>query len=134
MFFSVVTKNLNWNILTMKTFKKLKVLWKIWLIMMGGFTKKQYIRENCQQRGRGLIVCRFKGEGGGGGLEKEQVVFLRGIDTPMPQCILCTGTNTKTKLATKVHQIMVWRKKLSCQHNGQVVYYTKTLQIWCKVC
>ena len=104
------------------------------------FSKKQYIRENCQQRGRGLIVCRFEGKrwggrgGGGRGWKKVQVVFLRGIDTPMPQCILCTGTNTKTKLATKVHQIMVWRKKLSCQQNGQVVHYTKTLQIWCKVC
>ena len=34
MFFSVVTKNLNWNILTMKTFKKLKNLTAYYVLVL----------------------------------------------------------------------------------------------------
>ena len=77
MVFSVITKNLNWNILT-----KNLVTFKRWdgvkdekfkrygdslknLIFRGGLTKKQYIVRNCLKSGS-WTVCRFKvGEGFG---------------------------------------------------------------------
>ena len=60
-FFSVITKNLNWEILTnwlilkdgmrlrMKNFNIVVVHWE----MGGGFTKNQYIARNCLKRGLG---------------------------------------------------------------------------------
>ena len=84
MFFSVVTKNLNWEILT-----KNLVIFKRWNGLMmkilvslgfteksnfqGGVTKKQHRGGNCLKRGS-WTGCRFKGRFG----EKERVVFLRG--------------------------------------------------------
>ena len=84
MFFSVITKNLNWDTLTknfklllkdrmglrMKNYNIMGVHWKIWFLV--GFTKNQYIAGNLLERGA-WTVCRFKG-----GLEKKRrVVFLR---------------------------------------------------------
>ena len=91
MFFSVITKNLNWDTLT-KNFKLLLkdrmglrtknynimgVHWKIWFLV--GFMKNQYIAGNLLERGA-WTVCRFKG-----GLEKRGgwCFWGRGVDTPM---------------------------------------------------
>ena len=64
MFFSVTTKNLNWEILTknLVTFKKQNEIkdektycYRVSLknlIVNGGFTKKQYVGGNCLKRGR----------------------------------------------------------------------------------
>ena len=80
MFFSAITKNLNWEILSknLVTFKRwdenkdenfniMEVHWKVWLL--GGFTKKQYIRGDCLNRGwlgqfTDLIGSLGKKEGG----------------------------------------------------------------------
>ena len=74
MFFSVTTKNLNWEILTknLVTFKYenfsiMGVHWKI-QFLGGGFTKNQYIGGIAWKGGGGAwTVCRFKGEGVGKG-------------------------------------------------------------------
>ena len=72
MFFYVITKNLNWKILTrnLVTFKrgdvvqdeKFEYCWGSLKnqIFRGGFTKKQYIWGDCVKRGA-WTVCRFKG-------------------------------------------------------------------------
>ena len=65
MFFSVLTKNLNWEMLT-----KNLVTFKRWV---GGIAEK----------GSFWTVCRFKGKGG---LGKEEGVFLR--EGLIPQCTL----------------------------------------------
>ena len=81
MFFSVITKNLNWEILT-----KNLVTFKRWdgikdekfeyyggslkyLIFRGEFTKNQYIGGNYLKREEAWTVWRFKG---GGGLAKKR--------------------------------------------------------------
>ena len=68
MFFSVITKNLNWEILTenlvafkrwnglrMKNLNFMVVHWKIWLLV-GGVHKKPLYRGNCLNRGLGQFV------------------------------------------------------------------------------
>ena len=89
MFFSVITKNLNWEILTknlvtfkrwvglrMKNFNIMGVLWKFG---GGGWVTKQCIGRNCLKSGA-WTVCRFKGTLG----EKEGVCIFEGeVDTPM---------------------------------------------------
>ena len=83
MFFSVITKNLNQEILTQNlvTFKrwdgvKNKKLWGLTRksnFQGEGFTKNQYIRGNCLKR-EAWTVFRFKS-----GLGKKEGVFLRGL-------------------------------------------------------
>ena len=92
MFFSIITKNLNWGILT-----KNLVTFKRWdwvrmknfnilggspknMIFTGGSQKKQYTGGNCLKR-KAWTVCRFKRRL----YKKEGVVFLRG---GTPQCTL----------------------------------------------
>ena len=115
MFFSVIIKNLNWEILT-----KILPTFKRWdgvkdekfeyyegslknLLFREGITKKQYIyRERGRGRERGgnclkrrpWRVCRFR-EGGGIG-RKERVVFLRG-GRLIRQCTLWNPLNVKSK-------------------------------------
>ena len=85
MFFSIITKNLNWGILTknlvtfkrwdwvrMKNFNILEVNRKIWFLQ-GVHKKKQYTGGNCLKR-KAWTVCRFKRRL----YKKEGVVFLRG--------------------------------------------------------
>ena len=68
MFFSVITRNLNWKILTknlatfkdgmglmMKNFNIMRVHWKI--LFSGGSQKNQYIGGNCLEKG-GLVKKR----------------------------------------------------------------------------
>ena len=90
MFFSIITKNLNWGILT-----KNLVIFKRWNgvkdekfryyggsmknpIFRAGPQKNQYIEGNCLKRGA-WTVCRFKW----GLAKKSRVGFLRGVDIPM---------------------------------------------------
>ena len=89
MFFSVATKNLNWEILTknLVTFKRWVEIKDEKFQYCGGslkysifrrrLTEKQYIGGNCLKRMGAWTVLRFKGGGGDLG-KKERVVFLRG--------------------------------------------------------
>ena len=84
MFFSVITKKLNWEILTenLVTFKK----WdegslKNPIFRGEGFTKNQYIRENCLKGGG---IGQLAGLGGVL-VKKRRKEFLRGAH----QCTLC---------------------------------------------
>ena len=98
MFFSVITKSSNWEILTknLLTFKgsdrvKNEKLWRSLKnpIFTGGeLWKNQYREGNCLKKGA-WIDCRFK-VGGGGLARKRGFVFLRGVDTPMHTMINIT--------------------------------------------
>ena len=74
MFFSVVTKNLHWEILTENA-----VTFKRWDGVK--VSQKTNIWGDCPKM-VAWTVCRFEG---GGGLSKKERrgVFLRGVDTPM---------------------------------------------------
>ena len=88
-----MTKNLDWEILTknLVTFKrwdwvedeKFECYWSSLenLIFKGGWggPRKTIYRGNCLKRGT-WTVCRFRGRGLD---EKEGVVFLRSVNTPM---------------------------------------------------
>ena len=89
MFFTVITKNLNWELLTknLVTFKRCDGVKDEKFEYYGGplknsifkegagFTKNQYLKGNCLKTGV-WTVYRFKwGEGGLD--EKEELVFLR---------------------------------------------------------
>ena len=86
MFFSVTTKNLNWEILTenLVTFKDenfsfIGVHWKI-QFLGGGFTKNQYIGGIAWKGGGAWTVCKFKGERIG---KKEGELWVRVVNNPM---------------------------------------------------
>ena len=98
MFFSAITKNVNWEILT-----KNLVTFKRWdgvkdeklehyrdsltnLIFRGSVHKKPIYREELPNKGGGGGVWRFSGlRGGGGGLDNKEgdSVFEEGANTPM---------------------------------------------------
>ena len=90
MFFSFITKNSNWEILTkhLITFKRqdgglrtkdLNIFWGLLKnqLLGGGFTKNQH---DCLKKGS-WTFCRFKRRV----VKKHGVVFLRGL---IPQCTL----------------------------------------------
>ena len=92
MFFSVINKNLNWEILTknLVTFKrsdeikmKISILWEF--TYLGEVHKKPIYRGELPERQGACTVCRFKGEGlgkkAGGGVFEE-------VDTPMHTMML----------------------------------------------
>ena len=68
--------------LRIKIFNTLGVHWKIWLLG-GEFTKKQY-RGGLPKKGRLGQFADLRGGGGGGLARKRGMLFLRGVDTPMP--------------------------------------------------
>ena len=92
MVFSVITKNLNWNILTknLVTFKRWDGVkdekFKCYgdslknLIFRGGLVKKQYIVRNCLKRGLGQFADLRWGRGLA---KKGSGVFKGGVDTPV---------------------------------------------------
>ena len=100
MLFSVITKNLNWEISTtnlvtlVNRWDEVKdenfnmgILWKSWLL--GGFTKNQYIGGEIVWKGGGAwTVCRFKGWGSLA--KKRGMVILRGGGV-IPLCTLWGG-------------------------------------------
>ena len=85
MFFTVITKNLNWELLTknLVTFKRCDGVKDEKFEYYGGplknsifkegagFTKNQYLKGNCLKMGV-WTVYRFKWGGGGGGLTKKR--------------------------------------------------------------
>ena len=83
MFVSVITKNLNWEILTknLVTFKRWDEKFEYYggslkyLIFRGEFTKNQYIGGNYIKREGAWTVWRFRG---GGGKKEEGGVFEGG--------------------------------------------------------
>ena len=58
------------------------VHWKIQFLGWGGLTKNQYIGGHGLKRGWGSLG-HFVDLGGGGLAKKRDMVFLRGVDTPM---------------------------------------------------
>ena len=100
MFFSYISKNLNWEILTenLVTFKrwdgakheKILISWRFREKFDGArgggwVTKNQYIGGNCLKRGA-WTVCGFKMD-----LAKmRERVFFEGTGGLIPQCTLCS--------------------------------------------
>ena len=131
MFFSIPTKNWNWEILT-----KNLVIFKRWdgvknerCYYFGGSLKNPIfrwrVREKPTYRGDSLnrgawTVCRFKGELG----EKERVVFMKGVDTPVRPTPTPKNSEQKLKYlemkrAFKVKQkvFFIFCKRLSVARN-----------------
>ena len=97
MFFFVITKNLNWEILTKNLVAFQKMGWVKdekfqyygghWKIQFsGGVMKNQYIRGDCFKRGGAWAVYRFKGVGAC--QRRGDGVFESGGGL-VPQCTLC---------------------------------------------
>ena len=96
MFFSVITKNSNWEILTknLVTFLKEKMVLRVKnfdifgvhlkIRFLGGVTENQYRGENCLKRGGLGWFSDLRG----GLARKREVVFSRGGGL-IPQCTLC---------------------------------------------
>ena len=108
LFFSVVTKNLNWEVLTksLVTFKRWDGIKDEKLEYYGGYYivlnimknpifrgeghKKPIYRGNFQKKRGAWTVCRFKGGRGGGAWQKRGgLMFLRKGEVLIPQCTLC---------------------------------------------